>query len=215
LSLVLLVGVLLSWILARRSSLTWVTLSFFLVHIAIGHKEFRFLFPILPAVPIQAAMAVKALRDRGIRWSPASGIGKLATRSFVGLLLVINFGALVVLTVLPPRLEVLVYRQVYGNAPLTLITEGPDPYVMANLQINYYRHPGMELELSSDPAGRNREQTYWLLRQDPDASPASDACELRFSTLPEWLKSSSLYDLLQRARALEWSLYSCPAADGN
>ncbi len=213
LSLVLLAGVLISWVFRRRCSLTWVTLAFFVVHVLIGHKEFRYLFPILPAVPVQAAMAVQALEERGIRWRPVSGFGKLAVRSFVGLLLIMNFAALAVLTVLPPRLEVLVFRQLHDNAPLTLITEGPNPYVMARLPINYYRHPGMELRVSPDPADPSRRQPHWLLRQEPDAPAAPAACELAYSTFPDWLSGSVLSGPLRQARALEWNLYRCPAAE--
>lgn len=215
LSLVLLAGVLLSWILRPRSSLTWVTLSFFLVHVLIGHKEFRYLFPILPAVPIQAAMAVQALGDRGIHWRPVSRIGKLVTRSFVGLLLVMNFAALAVLSFLPPRLEVVVYRKIYENSPMTLITEGENPYVMARLPVNYYRHPSMELRVAPDSADSSRNEPHWLLRQGPESPPAPATCEREFSTMPDWLADSPLYGPLQQARALEWSLYRCPAADGN
>lgn len=158
-------------------------------------------------------MAVRSLRDRGIRWTPASGIGKLVARPFVGLLLVMNFVALAVLTFLPPRLEVLVYRQIYENSPMTLITEGENPYVMARLPVNYYRHPSMELRVAPDSADSSRNEPHWLLRQEPDAPPAPATCELRFSTLPESLTSSSLHDLLQRAQALEWNLYRCPVTE--
>jgi len=215
LSLVLLAGVLLSWILKPRSSLTWVTLSFFLVHVLIGHKEFRFLFPILPAVPVQAALAVRALGDLGIHGRPTSEIGKLATRSFVGLLLVMNFTALGVLTLLPPKLEVLVYRRIYENAPMTLISEDGDPYVMARLPLNFYRHPSMELLVTPDFADSSRIKPHWLLRLGPESPAAPASCEREYSTLPDWLMDSVLYGPLQQARALEWNLYSCGPVTGN
>jgi phosphatidylinositol glycan class B len=211
LSLVLLTAVMLSWVLERQSSLTWVTLSFFLVHVLIGHKEFRFLFPILPAVPVQAVMAVQALKKRGILWKPASEPGKFALRAFFGMLMAVNFAALAVLTVLPPRLEVLVFRRIHANAPQTLITEGPDPFVMARLPINYYRHPGTEIRLSPDPADPSRREMHWLLRQGPEAPAAPVECRLEFSTLPEMLIGSPIHEPLRQARALEWSLYSCPS----
>lgn len=215
LSLVLLTAVLLSWILERQSSLTWITLSYFLVHALIGHKEFRYLFLILPAVPVQAAMAVRALKERGLLWKPASGPGKFALRTLVGMLVAINFAALAVLTVLPPRLEVLVFRRIHAHAPLTLISDGPDPFVMANLPINFYRHPGTEVRLSPDPADSVLRETHWLLRQRPEAPAAPIECELEFSTLPDMLTGSPLHGLLQQARALEWNLYRCPGTGEN
>ena len=156
-------------------------------------------------------MAVQALKKRGILWKPASGPGKFALRVSVGMLMAVNFAALAVLTVLPPRLEVLVFRHIHANAPQTLITEGPDPFVMARLPINYYRHPGTEIRLSPDPADLARQEMHWLLRQGPEAPAAPVECRLEFSTLPRMLIGSPLHGPLRQARALEWSLYSCPA----
>ena len=52
--------------------------------------EFRFLFPILPALPIQVAMVFQSLEDRGVRWRPTSRAARLVTKATRGLLLIIN-----------------------------------------------------------------------------------------------------------------------------
>lgn len=40
------------WWKNPKSLLTWITLPFFIVHLLVGHKELRFLFPILPFIPL-------------------------------------------------------------------------------------------------------------------------------------------------------------------
>ena len=47
--LVLLVSLLILWIQKPGHALTWITLPFFVFHCFIGHKEERFLFPLIPA----------------------------------------------------------------------------------------------------------------------------------------------------------------------
>jgi hypothetical protein len=48
------------WATQPRSLLTWVTLPFFVVHCAIGHKEMRFLFPMLYFAPTIVALTVQS-----------------------------------------------------------------------------------------------------------------------------------------------------------
>ncbi len=215
LSLFLMVGVLLSWVLKPRFSLTWVTLAFFLVHVFIGHKEFRYLFPLLPAVPIQVAMVFQALEDREVRWCPVSAIGRVAVKSVVGLMLVIKMVALVVATLLPPRMEVLVFRRIYENSPMILVSEPADPFRMAQLPINYYRHPGMQLVGLGEADKLPRDGPVWVLMEglDPPSSfgpsRSSGSCDRRYTTMPDWLANSPLHGLVKQAGAMEWVLYEC------
>ena len=56
----LLLALLLFWWRFPRHLLTWATLPFVLVHSLIGHKEIRFLFPILPAATLCAVLLLAA-----------------------------------------------------------------------------------------------------------------------------------------------------------
>ena len=214
LSLFLMVGVVLSWALKPRSSLTWITLAFVLVHLLIAHKEFRFLFPILPAVPIQVAMVFQSLEDRGVRWQPVARVARLATKATLGLLLIINSIALIVATLLPPRMEILVFRQIYNESPLTLVSLGTDPYQMASLPVNFYRHPETEVLIHNDPDQLPRDRPFWLLQQGLESPQIPATCERHYTTMPDWLARSEIYGLLERAGALEWVLFQCRPLPG-
>ncbi len=215
LSLFLMVGVLASWLLKPRFSLTWVTLAYFLVHVFIGHKEFRFLFPLLPAVPIQVAMAFQAMADRGVRWRPISRPGRAVVASVVALMLAVNGVALIVATVLPPRMEVLVFRQIFENSPMILVSEPEDPFVMAQLPIHFYRHPGLRIVDLEESDAYPNDGPVWVLMEGLEPPPGlgpsrpPGTCERRYTTMPDWLAGSPLYGLVQQAGAMEWVLYEC------
>lgn len=220
LSLFLMVGVLASWVLKPRASLTWVTLAFFLVHVFIGHKEFRFLFVLLPAVPIQVAMVCQAMADRGVRWHPISKSSRVSAAAVAALMLAINGVALVIATVLPPRMEVLVFRQIYENSPMILVSEPEDPFVMAQLPIHYYRHPEMRIVSLEQADAYPPDGSVWVLMDGLDPPPAlgpslpPGSCERRYTTMPDRLANSPLYGLMQQAGAMEWVLYECRSESG-
>jgi hypothetical protein len=128
------------WITRPENVLTWTTLPFFLVHCAIGHKEARFLFPMLIFAPTFAALAVQSI-CRALR-STASP-ARVRTALFTGALLLLaayNMFLLVRATTLPLEAkfdaqEVLDDLHV-SSAPLYFVKE--DPYTYGNLEIDFY-----------------------------------------------------------------------------
>ncbi|HRD54257.1 MAG TPA: hypothetical protein PKY96_16585, partial [Flavobacteriales bacterium] len=64
-SLLYLVPPLVLFALRRRSALTWAVLPFLLGHMLIGHKEYRFLFPVLPLLPALVMGGLQAMEERG------------------------------------------------------------------------------------------------------------------------------------------------------
>ena len=52
------------WWIFRKHPITWLTLPFVLFHNYLGHKEMRFLFPMLPFVPVILSMAMERLYQR-------------------------------------------------------------------------------------------------------------------------------------------------------
>jgi hypothetical protein len=97
--LALLLGMLLFWWRFPRHLLTWITLPFVLVHSAIGHKEIRFLFPILPAATLCVVVllsAPPAARPWARRMTAATGFLWLGRVTWA-----VNAVALVLLCLLP------------------------------------------------------------------------------------------------------------------
>src|SRR5262249_55482539 len=137
-SFILGAGVLLAWIRKPRLSLTWVTLPFFLVHCLLGHKELRFLFPMVLAVPYLGVLALQTF-PRAVQVIFHTRAG----RAVVYFLAAINVVALVARTVVPPRQEIAFFRAIYQNHPETLLVVGEkDPYNLSGVGSYFYRYPG-------------------------------------------------------------------------
>jgi phosphatidylinositol glycan class B len=64
-TIVLMIAMIVMWLRNPRHVLTWVTLPFFLIHMAVGHKEARFMFPL---VILATAFPVLAFSPRLPRW---------------------------------------------------------------------------------------------------------------------------------------------------
>jgi phosphatidylinositol glycan class B len=63
--------------------LGWVILPFILVHSMIGHKEIRFLFPMVGLLPVVIVQAIELVR---IRWSPSlldNRVWRITAKAFV------------------------------------------------------------------------------------------------------------------------------------
>ena len=52
------------WVLFPRHPITWITIPFILFHHHFGHKEMRYLFPVIPFLPIMFAMSIEDLIKR-------------------------------------------------------------------------------------------------------------------------------------------------------
>ncbi len=64
LTLLLPIAVIAFWILFPANPITWLTVPFVLFHTYFGHKEMRYLFPLLPFAPIMFAMVCIELNQR-------------------------------------------------------------------------------------------------------------------------------------------------------
>lgn len=114
---VLLVAAFLFWKKFPLNVLTWTTLLFVLVHIALSHKEIRFLIPITPLI---LAAFIFVIPERWYSES-RSGIPFMGQTRWIRwtfyFFVLINFLALVLVSVRPPRPEVSVHRFIYSQEP--------------------------------------------------------------------------------------------------
>ncbi|MCR9204657.1 MAG: hypothetical protein NXH75_08780 [Halobacteriovoraceae bacterium] len=119
-SLVLVIGTLLFWkknFLGEYSWLTWVTVSFFLFHTMIGHKELRFIFLIGYLSPL---MAYKAFNRMPPNWLWAINI------------------ILILATLKPANRMLPLYKFLYYSPIQTLHYIEEDPTKLVGLPLNFY-----------------------------------------------------------------------------
>ncbi|MBK8502984.1 MAG: hypothetical protein IPL46_12665 [Saprospiraceae bacterium] len=126
-----------------KDVLVWMILPFLLLHSSIGHKELRFLFPLIGFLPV-IIMEGYALFIYKRSFDPSSTkLGLIVLRSFFVLnsflLLFICFTSLDRTTPL--------YRHVYQgfDGPTTLYYSESNPYQLGPLTYSYYKRPNLNV----------------------------------------------------------------------
>lgn len=135
-SVVLLVLVLLYPIFYPKSSVSWSVLPFVALHIAVGHKEARFLFPALAFVPWMVVASIPPLLERWPKLAPVFG------KTSRGLFVVGNTLALMVILFKPAEANMQLYRWLhshYAGQKVLLLGLNDIPYEHENLQVKFYR----------------------------------------------------------------------------
>ncbi|MEO1516724.1 MAG: hypothetical protein AAFV95_17010 [Bacteroidota bacterium] len=122
--------------------LTWCILPFLLAHIAVGHKELRFLFPLLYLFPLFIAIGLDQLPKK-YHWK---GLGKTMVR--------INM-AMSVLMLYRPVYQVVDFNEYYQKfiydyslrqeEPLRIASFHESPYSIFDLEMNFYKPSRIEL----------------------------------------------------------------------
>jgi phosphatidylinositol glycan class B len=199
-----LIGLILFWIREPKHVLTWSLAPFFLVHLAIGHKETRFLFPLAHAAPV-CVMILLFAQHKG----RSMGEWMIAKRPFRWTLdgiLFLNGIALVTLSLIPATPGMRFYKAVYDRSIQELyFTPGEDPYTLLGIPMYFYRRPNLKLlPLESTPPLR----TFWY---------ASRSAEIHADTSPELFHrchavTHSLPDLQVLERFRNWTLFECSQA---
>lgn len=127
---ILVLCVLIFWVTYPLNLLTWMTLLFVVEHSLIGHKEIRFL---LPVIHLCLAMFVFLIPQHWYRMSasenPFTGHARWVKLSFY-VVAVINFVMIVEDIAKPPPGEITVQKSIYGLEPTTFefYSLGPTPY---------------------------------------------------------------------------------------
>ena len=127
----------------RRDPVAWMTGVFVLVHSLLARKDIRFLFPLLPLLPVLVLGGLRALEHRygSAVWS------RRGVRIFAGLGLLIN--AVLLLTVLfrPAHSGVKVAQYLYRQFPEPITLTGPTAHILLaeDTRPRFYLRPGSRL----------------------------------------------------------------------
>lgn len=190
-----------------RNPMVWATLPFLVVHSLIGHKEGRFLFPIVAFAPVFAIYGLElwARRRPGfIAW--INGLwGRRLSRAFW----YVNLAALAVVCLKAPDDQHAVHRYLYRHQPepATLyLIEGEANATFANAW--YYRRPGLVLkEIAAPeaiPAGVAGPQL--LMTSNPRLARELDGrYERVFASFPDWIRLFNFNGWLDRTPF--WRIY--------
>ena len=192
----------------RRDPLVWMWVPFLAVHLYLSRKDLRFLFPLLPFLPVMMLALTQVL------WKSVKsrGRGRVWLRRVVVILAVVNGVALASVALRPVIAEVAVSQYVWDHytEPVTLLADGRHVYTYANLTMWFYQRPGRVIihrteDRAAWPPCTTAVCLYSERTRSPDPPPGA---RLVYSNRPAWLLTTPLGRLLARERW--WYIYELP-----
>jgi phosphatidylinositol glycan class B len=184
-SLLFLAPPLVLFALRRRDPLTWTVLPFLLAHMLIGHKEYRFMFPVLPLLPALVVGGLALMQERGwFRWPGAKG-----KRILRAAFLLVHVPMLAVVLIKPAQLEAGCYRALHGIAqPGDMLLYTHDERFRHSVPVWYTRPRGLGIapleSLTEWPSGG---RVFFASHAAHAAPPKGMQAEVIQSAYPEWL----------------------------
>ncbi len=200
------VGAATAWVRFPGHILSASTAPFVLAHVALAHKEMRFLFPVAPLAP--ALLVLAASRAEG--WLP--GLARRPVRLFLGLLLAVNLAALAGLTLVPPRPQTAFQRHVYRSWPDRFVAvqlSPTSPWSPAGLEMHFYRPRELVLQRASSLEKAEPKRRAFLVIGSAWEQPSAPgfACEALYRPFPEWVRSLEAWSPALRVEG--HSLHRC------
>lgn len=207
-SLVYILSFLIVFIYRRKDSLTWIILPYLLFHFLVGHKETRFLFPLIGFIPIIVIKAIEATSYK---------LGKDITEnafihSFAKVFWIFNLIFLLLCAFNPADNQIYLFKKIYTeySSSATLYYKEENPYHRA-LDISYYKRANLAIkrvaswdQLTNDPPGIKLIVTR---KKDP-VDPFTMNKKLIYSSYPEWIRKFNINNWVDRTNI--WIVYEVP-----
>ena len=193
-ALVFLPALILAVVRRPGNPLVWILIPFLLFHSIVGHKETRFLIPIINLLPILVLLGLDCLQGR-IRAQAGRFSRSAVGFAVIGLFVALNFMLMLLVTIIPAHQSAVIQGWIHQRAeekPFTLNFHTRDPYEQAGLTMNYYKTPAVTLKPIEtygklcEEASQTREAVLIFLPAF-DPPPDSNHCL-------EWMRLTSSVD---------------------
>ena len=175
----------------RRDPLAWCVGSFLVVHSLLGRKDIRFLYPLVPLLPVLLTATWQCLR--------AGVSAKTTMRWLLTLCVVLNGLLLAVVMLRPAASEIAPLRFVYRNYPGPTVLCGPQAgFLQAEgATPRFYLRSGHRPSMRC--SGETGERILYMARtREPAELP--DSGVLVFTDRPDWLLPYLPFGLLGREK---------------
>ncbi|GAB4016867.1 MAG: hypothetical protein Fur0010_16980 [Bdellovibrio sp.] len=194
------------WWHFKKHPLTWITFPFFLFHSYLGHKELRFIFPILPLCILYFPMIVEKFEKY---------FEKKSFKVTFKILAVMNLIVLAISISKPATNAMPFYEFMYDQKQIKeLWAKDEDPYKMVGLNIRYFRPSTLEKiteikSLDEIPVSVVASDRFIFVKTGEDyfQLKSQSNCDLLFSSYPEWILNFNIGNWIKRSRI--WSLFNC------
>ncbi len=214
----LLAAVAAAFLLRPRHVLTWVGVCFLIGHSLVGHKETRFLVPLIMPLLVLVVLGAESLGERFK--TRARSMGRRVVRNIlIAVFLVMNTAALIYVSLTPAHQEAVIHKWIYetaSNQPLTVFTWGKHPYYDGTGMVSFFRSSNAQFEaidltVGVAPTLRDSDQPIYVFIPFLDAPALLQAqCPtlgLVSSAVPAWIRGWDVSEWLSSLRI--WSIYRC------
>lgn len=190
----------------RSHVLVWAFVPFLLAHILVGHKEMRFMYPMLLPVLLISVWGMQEIRER---LSNRSVVWRWSYRFFV-LALVVNCLLLPARSLLAAQESVACFHFLYRYAaekPVTVYSHKKLLYEAVGLNMNFYRTPNIRNIMYLNVQAKKIPEGALLLSQDLKLKnpPVRAETERIYAYFPDWILNVNLNDWQSRTRM--WSVH--------
>lgn len=187
----------------KSSVFLWVFVPFLLGHMAVGHKELRFLFPMVFAFIFLVSLGIDAFITR-----------YKYRKSWNWLLipaLIINFTALSAYALTPTQVIINYYKFLYDesrDAPVLLVCKDQDIYEVVGIPIYFYKKPRVKTYVVKDDFELQRfletakPKRVLLLEKDftLDVKYKNYEDRMLYCAYPQWIEVFNFGNWIQRSR---------------
>ena len=187
-----------------KNPLVWIILPFLLIHIYIGHKELRFIFPVLGFIPLLAVQAGEVINGK---WK-----GLLQSKFFkvFAVLFWIQNGLfLLIVSFKAADSQVALYEKLYNryDKPTVVFYIKDNPYVRA-MDVHYYKRKNLTVEgiHSINEIRLPKDCVVLFSSVKPEEQILMDSkYELIYNSHPEWIKKFNVFHWVDRTHF--WRVY--------
>jgi len=201
-------GTLFYWYKMPKDLMIWVTLPFFILHSVVGHKEMRFLYPMVICLPFFAFYSYEAIATRFGSWK------KIRSWAFK-ITMVLNLLVMAFISFKPANFAVVFFWHINQNYKnLELYSLARDPYQVVAQQVYFYRPENYKLHKvgTFKKLEEAIEKQPLLFFYEKNTLPQEQKgitakCSMVYQSIPEWIKHFNFTNWMSRSRI--WSLYEC------
>lgn len=207
-SIPIIIATLWGWWKLKKHPLTWATFPFFLFHSYVGHKELRFIFPMILLTPIYLGLFVFRFKDKVNSLNE-----KKWFRGIVKFIIGVNFLFLIIASFRAANPSANFYQYVWNNPEVKEIkVHGENPYTMLGLPLEFYKDKSLKItqvenleEYLSNLQGE--EFLFFNKGRFVSQMEGNKICSLQYLTYPKWVLKFNIGNWISRSRV--WSLYKC------
>jgi phosphatidylinositol glycan class B len=206
LSLILLTTTLFGAYKFKKSPITWIIIPFLLFHSYLGHKELRFIFPVILLTPLYIGFLLDNYKEKfSVYWN------KKYFQQIIKFCITLNFIVLVASIFKPANPSVNFYKYVFDNNINLIKTHVENPYTMLGLNLNFYKSKNISVETIKDYKKyiKKGSDTYLFFNKGHHilAMEKVPTCNAIYMAYPRWSLNFNIGNWISRSRV--WSLYYC------